>query len=152
LAYSLNDVYQSLRTAMRLNGVTVGVGLGLLLLLAPRILMEAPLPSATETELTAEAARMGAVVWPYRMAGAALVALGVHLLFAAQERIVRPATMLAMLVGNGLVAVVLLLAFLQRELAALSSTAQVILGAVFFLCIVCAGFALRYLREDYNMT
>ncbi|MEX1019583.1 MAG: hypothetical protein WDZ49_07990 [Litorilinea sp.] len=143
MAYSLNDVYQSLRTAMRLNGITVGVGLGGLLLGVPATFM-AVAPAA--------GAAVDVPLWPYRMAGAVLIALGLHLLFAAQERIVRASTMLAMLVGNGLLAVVLLIGFLQRELADLSSVAQVVLGAVFFLCVVSAGFALRYLREDYNMT
>lgn len=124
---------------MRLNGFTVGVGLGGLLLIAPQMLMSGALLAAS------------APLWPYRMAGAVLVALGLHLLVAAQERIVRAATMLAMLVGNGLMAVVLLVAFLQRELAALGGLAQMILSATFFICVVAALFALRYLREDYNM-
>jgi hypothetical protein len=139
LAYSLNDVYQSLRTAMRLNGSTVGVGLGLLLLLFPRLLMPA------------ELAREVGLFWPYRLGGAVLIAVGLHLLFAAGERMVRASTMLLMLVTNALIAVVLLLAFLQRELVDLSPIGQVILGGIFFLCVVGAGFALRYLREDYNM-
>lgn len=153
MAYSLNDVYRSLRTAMRFNGLTVGVGVGLLLLFAPQMLMSAQqIAQNAAAQGSGEPGPEAFSLWPYRMAGAALIALGLHLLFAAQERMVRASTMLAMLVCNGLIAVVLLIAFLQRELIDLSGSAQALFGAIFFICVVCAGFALRYLRADYNMT
>jgi hypothetical protein len=146
LAYSLNDMYRSLRTAMRLDGLAVGVGLGVFLLVAPGAFIVAP-----ETGQADGGALVAVPLWPYRLAGGLLAAMGLHLLFAAQERLVRASTMLGMLAGNGLLAVVLLIAFLQRELAELSGPVQAGLAAVFLVALVSAGFALRYLREDYNM-
>lgn len=140
MAYSLNDVYRSLRPVMRFNGLVVGVGLGLILLILPGLFMPAGPAELPPAHL-----------WPFRMAGAGLITLGLHLLFAAQERMIRASTLLAMLTGNGLIAVVLLIAFVQREFVEFSTVGQLVLGTTFFVCLVGAGFALRYLREDYNM-
>ncbi len=90
MAYSLNDVYRFLRMVMRLNGITVGFGLGLLLLISSR------------DDLAAWGVYSGDTIWPVRMAGSLLAALGVMLLLAAQERIVSGPSMVAMSLANAL--------------------------------------------------
>lgn len=137
MAYSLNDVYRFLRVVMRLNGLTVGFGLGLLLLV----------PS--QSTLAAWGVFTGDTVWPLRMAGGLLVALGTMLLLAAQERIVSGPSMVGMILANALVAGVLLLAYLQQELAALTVLGRLALIAVFVLCLIGAIFPLRYVRAEY---
>jgi hypothetical protein len=46
-------------------------------------------------------------------------------------------------------AIVLLIAYLQQELAALTLIGQLVLVAIFLLCLIGAVFPLRYLRIDY---
>lgn len=137
MAYSLNDVYRFLRMVMRLNGITVGFGLGLLLLITSR------------DDLAAWGVYGGDTIWPVRMAGSLLAALGVMLLLAAQERIVSGPSMVAMSLANALVAVVLLMAYLQQELAALNPLGQALLIAIFLMCLIGAVFPLRYVRAEY---
>ncbi|HXF60047.1 MAG TPA: hypothetical protein VNK95_00440, partial [Caldilineaceae bacterium] len=91
----------------------------------------------------------GGPAWPARMAGALLVALALLLLLAAQERIVSAASMVAMLVANGLTALVLLIAYLQGEFAALGLVGQGVLVLLFLLCLISALTPLRFLRTDY---
>jgi hypothetical protein len=122
---------------MRLDGVA-GLALGGLLLYFPRDLL------ATWGLYT------GGPVWPWRTTGALLLALGLHLLIAAQERIIRTATMTAMVVGNLLVALVLLVAYFQREFAGLNWVGQAVLVLVFLICLISAVAPLRFLRIDYT--
>ena len=136
MAYSLNDLFRPLRAVMRMDGV-VGLVVGGLLLYFPRGL------------LTAWGVYTGGPVWPMRMAGALLVALALLLLIAAQERIVSTASMVAMLVANGLAALVLLIAYLQGEFAALGLVGQGVLVLLFLLCLVSVLTSLRFLRTDY---
>ncbi len=57
MAYSLNDLYSGLRSVMRMNGLVVGLGMGVLLLFFPRgVLSTAGLTT-------------GEALWPYRMIG-----------------------------------------------------------------------------------
>jgi hypothetical protein len=137
LAYSLNDLYHGLRLIMRANGLLIGLILGGAMLVFPR------------TTLSAAGLAPDAALWPGRMAGALLVALGLNLLIAAQERIVHSASMVMMVVANGLVAVVLLLAYLNQEFGALGRLGQIGLVLVFAICLVSAVVPLRYLRTDY---
>ena len=64
MAYSFSDLYRTLRISMRLNGVVVGLGFGLLLLWGPKSVMEF--------------LRIGesGPIWPIRLAGAALIGSG----------------------------------------------------------------------------
>lgn len=137
MAYSLNDVYQFLRMVMRLNSLTVGFGLGLLLLVS------------SQDALAAWGVFAGGAIWPLRMAGGLLVALGAMLLLAAQERIVSGPSMVGMSLANAIVAGVLLLAYLRQELAALTALGQLALVAVFVMCLIGAIFPLRYVRAEY---
>lgn len=137
MAYSLNDVYRYLRMVMRLNSLTVGFGLGLLFL-AP-----------SQGTLAEWGVFAGGAIWPLRLAGGLLVALGVLLLLAAQERIVSGPSMVGMSLANAVVAGVLLLAYLHQELAALSVLGRLVLVAVFVMCLIGAIFPLRYVRAEY---
>jgi hypothetical protein len=101
LAYSLNDVYRFLRVVMRIDGVIVGFGLGLLLAIASR------------SALADWGVYAGGPVWPVRLAGGLLITLGVMLILSAQERIIGGPSMVAMSLGNAVIALVLLLAYLQ---------------------------------------
>lgn len=137
MAYSLNDLYYGLRLVMRANGLLIGLLLGGAILIFPR------------ATLSAAGVAPGAALWPGRMAGALLVALGLNLLIAAQERIVSSASMVSMAVANALAAIVLLLAYLNQEFSGLDRLGQIGLVLIFLLCLVSAVVPLRYLRTDY---
>lgn len=137
MAYSLNDLYHGLRLIMRANGLLLGLLLGGAVLVFPRATLSA-------AGLAPEAA-----LWPGRVAGALLVALGLNLLLAAQERIVSSVNMVTMVVANALVAIVLLLAYLNQEFSGLSRLGQIGLVLVFVICLAGAVVPLRYLRTDY---
>jgi hypothetical protein len=137
LAYSLNDLYGGLRSVMRVNGLVAGVGLGLLMIVAPRGIMNAA------------GLYGGEALWPYRLVGSLLLALGVMLLISAQERIISTASMIAMLIANGLMAIVLLVSYLQGEFAGMGLFGQIILVLIFLVCLISAIVPVRYLRTDY---
>lgn len=136
MAYSLNDLYGGLRSAMRINGLVVGGGVGLATLLAPASFFE------TTGIYAAEA------LWPLRLIGALLLAVGVHLLAAAQERLIPVASMLLMLVVNGLMAFVLINGYLRGEFVGLGLGGQIGLVLLFGACLVQALIPLRYLRTE----
>jgi len=136
LAYSLNDLYGGLRSVMRVNGLVVGFGVGLLLLF-PRGLM------------TAAGLYSGEALWPHRLVGSLLLALGVQLLMSAQERVVSTTSMVTMIIANGLMAVVLVVGYLQGEFAGLGLFGQIVLVLIFLLCLISAIVPVRYLRTDY---
>jgi hypothetical protein len=137
LAYSLNDLYGGLRSVMRLNGTVVGLGGGALLLFFPRGL------------LTAAGLYAGDALWPERIAGSLLLALGVMLLISAQDRVVSTASMVAMLIANAALAIVLLVSYLQGEFAGMGLIGQIGLILIFVLCLISAIVPVRYLRTDY---
>ncbi|MCC6167899.1 MAG: hypothetical protein IT329_11785 [Caldilineaceae bacterium] len=139
MAYSLNDLYYGLRLVMRANGLLIGLLLGGAILIFPR------------ATLSAAGVSPEAALWPGRMAGALLVALGLNLLIAAQERIVSSAGMVSMVVANALAAIVLLLAYLNQEFSGLDRLGQVGLVLIFILCLISAVVPLRYLRTEYTM-
>lgn len=138
MAYSLNDVYRPLRVVMRLNGVVIGLGLGLLLLVTPG------------DWWLAWGLHTGGAIWMGRLAGALLVALGVTLLLAAQERIISGPVMAGMALANGLAAIVLLMAYLQQELVGLNWLGRIGLIIIFAFCLVGAVFPLRYVWAEYQ--
>jgi hypothetical protein len=136
LAYSLNDLYGGLRSVMRVNGLVVGLGVGVLLLF-PRGLM------------TAAGLYNGEALWPYRLAGGLLVALGLQMLLSAQERVVSTASMITMIIANSTMAIVLLVGYLQGEFAGMGLWGQIALVFLFVLCLISAIVPVRYLRTDY---
>ena len=137
MAYSFSDPYRPLRISMRLNGVVVGFGLGLLLLWAP---------NSTALFLSGGEA---AILWPARLAGAALISLGLFFVLASGERIIHPPTLVTIIVANALFAGVLLVSYLQGEWVGLS-LAGLLLVVVVALCLVGAVLPVRYLRAEYR--
>ncbi len=138
MAYSLNDAYHYLRLVMRIDAIVVGIGLGLLLLLPPRVALENWGVYASGP------------VWPVRLAGGLLLTLGVMLILAALERVVPVSDMIAMALGNGFVAIVLLVAYLQHELTLLGIVGQLGLIMVFAVCLVATIFPLSHIRQEYQ--
>ena len=136
MAYSFSDPYRPLRFSMRLSGVVVGFGLGLSLLWTPNRLM--PFVQGGED----------AIYWPARMAGAALISLGLFFVLASGERIIHPPTLVTAIVANGLVAGVLLVSYLQGEWVGLSIVTGMLLVFVVTICLVGAVLPVRYLRAE----
>lgn len=138
MAYTLSDQYRPLRIALRINGTIVGVALGLALLTLSR-----------ET-LAAWGLYQGGNLWPLRLAGAALLALGLFLwLIAGQQGISLP-LLATVTFANTLVALVLLLAYFRQEFATLTVLGRVLLVLIFALCLVGALAPLPYLRAEYR--
>lgn len=137
MAYSLNDLYSGLRSVMRVNGLVVGLGIGALLLFFPRGV------------LTAAGLYAGEVLWPHRIGGSFCVAFGVMLVLSAQDRMISTASMVAMLIANALIAIVLMMSYLQGEFAGMGLIGQIVLVSIFLLCLVSAIVPVRYLRTDY---
>jgi hypothetical protein len=138
MAYSFTDVYRPLRTVLRLNGLVIGLGLGLLLFVTPR------------STLQGWGVLAVGPVWPARLAGALLITLGVFWLLAASEDVIGSTALITTMLGHGLIAIVLLMAYLQRDLGDLSLPGLLLLGVIFILCLVGALLPLRYLRADYR--
>ena len=136
MAYSYTDYYRALRLIMRIDSLLVGIGLGLLLLIYPADLLTgwgfvAPEPA-----------------WPARLAGSSLLGMGVGFWLAAREQDVRLASVITLLISNGLVAGVLLAAYLQKELVHLSLVGRVLLIALFATCLAAVVIALPHLRPE----
>lgn len=137
MAYTLTDPFGPLRTVFRLSSATFLLWGGLMLFFPIAVLTEWGAPGA---ELT----------WPVRLAGALLSVFGVFFLLAANERSIGVSTMVACTLSNGLAALVLLLAYLQREFAALTLFGLVALIVIFVICLIGAVAPLRYLRAEYR--
>jgi len=139
VAYSLNDYYRPLRLTLRINGLILGLGLGLLFIVYPRalFLQWGLIPTGP--------------AWPVRCAGATLIALGCLSLLAANERIIPAVVLITMTVGNGLLALVLFVSYLQGEFAALPALGLIGLILIFLLCLISAVVPLRYIRTEYRM-
>lgn len=135
MAYTLNDPYRSLRVALRLSGVASCLT-GLIFLL---------LPAATASIVFGLA--LGPL-WPLRLSGAALMTLGVaHLLNASERDIGLPALVTCAL-GNGLPAVLVVTAYLQREMTTFAWPLQVGMIVLFVIWLVGAVAPLRFLRAE----
>jgi hypothetical protein len=122
---------------MRVNGLVVGLGVGVLLLLFPQRVM------------TSAGLYSGEALWPHRLVGSLLLALGIMLLISAAERVVSTASMITMIIANALIAVVLLVGYLQGEFASLGLLGQIMLVLIFLICLISAIVPVRYLRTDY---
>ena len=136
MAYSLTDYFRSLRLVLRLNGLLVGIGFGTLLLLSPNTLVRWGLLADGQ-------------LWPPRVAGALLIGLGCAFVFAANQRIVPVSVLVAALISNGLMAIVLLVAYLQGEFNTITITGTILLILVFVFCLIGAVTAIPYIRADY---
>ena len=88
--------------------------------------------------------------WPIRLAGALLITLSVAYMLTAGERRIATPGMVACVLGNGLVAAVLFLAYFRQELTNLSWVGLVIFVIVFVVSLIGAVAPLRYLRAEYR--
>ena len=137
MAYTLTDPFRALRGVLRFNGATF-LMLAFGLLLASLGLFGAENPVAT------------GLLWPLRLAMAGLTTLGVYFLLAAAERFLSTTALVTCMLGNGLVALVILLAYLGRELDGLTWLGQLLLIVIFAICLVGVVTPIRYLRADYR--
>lgn len=138
MAYSLSDYFRYLRLIFRINGLVNGLLFGLCLLILPRLV----------TDLLGTTTQPGS--WSLRLAGAHMIALGILLLNQANERTIPPIVSLVSIVSHALAALVLLLAYLQREVAPASLTGQIFLTVIFVLHLLGAVVPIRFMRADYR--
>lgn len=134
MAYTFTDHYRSVRIMLRIDGLIVGVGLGLLLLIYPTQLLS-NLGFAT-----------GGPGWPARLGGSSLLGLGVGLLVAASEPELRMAPLLAAILSNGLIALTLFVAYFQGEMAGLTLAGLLLLVVIFVTCLLTAVLPIPYIR------
>ncbi len=136
MARSFNDPYGPLRMTLRLQGVMVGFALGALLLTIPDRSM----------------GMWGLVIeqtsWPARMAGAALVGMGINNLALAGEETMRLGPIAAAMTASGLLVGVFFFSYLQGDLNDLTRLGQIVLITAFVLCLSTALLPIRYFRQD----
>jgi hypothetical protein len=134
MAYTLSDHFRSLRMILRLNGLLVDLTFGLLLLLTPH------------SSLMAWGVYTGGLLWPTRLAGAALLSLGLLFVLAANQDTIHTSVAIALMLSHSLLALVLLVAYLQQEMASLPLLGRLLLVAIFVLALAGAVIPIRYLR------
>lgn len=139
MAYSLGDFYRPLRLTLRINGLLLGFGIGGLLLIFPRLL----LPNGDPLVASGP-------IWLVRCAGALLIALGCLFLLASTEEIISRPILITATVAHGLVALILLVSYVQREFGGLGVVGSVVLVITFLLCLVGAVMPLRYVRTEFQ--
>lgn len=138
MAYSLADPYRPLRLVMRINGVVVGLLLGILLLLAsPGLLMRLGI-------------HLSGSLLAVRVSGVALLGVGLFLLGNATVRDLDMPQLLPCIVFHGILALVLILAWFRGDLGALNVAGQIVLLVVFVLCLVGALAPVRYFSAEYR--
>lgn len=136
MAYTLGDPFRPLRFVLRINGIVIGVGAGLCLLLTPGSWL-------TEWGLGASGLH-----WPLRLAGASQIGVGLFFLLAAQQDYMSRLLLFAALLTNALWAMILLSAYLRRELIIGSIIGQLLFVIIFLLCLFGTVMPLRYLRSS----
>jgi hypothetical protein len=138
MAYTLSDHFRPLRLALRTNGVLVGLGLGSMLLFS------------SQRTLITWGLFAGEQLWPVRLAGAALVALGLCFVLIASQEVIGLSLLITVTVANLLFALVLLVSYFQQEFSRLTGVGQLLLVIVFVLCLMGALAPLPYLRAEYR--
>ena len=136
MAYTLSDPFRSLRVVLRVCGVTMLLS-GLLLLLLPAALL-------------ADWLAITSPLWPVRLAGTAVLTLGVYYLMATGEQVIGLPALVTCSLGNGLPAVIIVSAYLQQDMAALAWPARIALVVFFVVFLAGAVAPLRYLRAEYQ--
>lgn len=136
MARSFNDPYGPLRMTLRVQAVVVGFLLGTLLLLIPDRSM----------------GMWGLVIeqnaWPARLAGAALMGMGINHMTLAGEETMRLGPITAAMMSSGLLVAVFFFSYLQGDLNNLTPLGQIILITVFVLCLATTLLPIRYFRQD----
>lgn len=135
MAYTFTDHYRPVRIILRLNGILIGGGLGLTLLLYPAALLS-NLGFATD------------VAWTTRIGGAALLGLGLDLLFASSEPEPPFSSLLSAMLSNGLIAISLLIAYFQNELTPSTGPGYALLIGIFVLALLTAVLPIPYVRTE----
>ena len=121
MAYTLGDPFRSLRLLLRMNGVLVGLILGVGLLAAPR------------TWLLGWGIYESGPLWPLRLAGASQVGLGLFFVLMASQDYLSRLMLVSTVIANSILALVLLTAYLQQELTALSPVGQILFVLIFWV-------------------
>jgi hypothetical protein len=135
MAYTLSDPFRSLRFVLRLSGA-VSLLTGLVFLLLP-------------VAIAIEMMGLGAgPLWPLRLAGAGLFTLGAFYLLMAGERSIGMPALVTCTLGNGLPAVLVVTAYLQREMAAFTWPMQAAMLALFIVWLIGAVAPLRFMRAE----
>jgi hypothetical protein len=137
MARSLGDAYRPLRLVLRVNGLVIGLLLGLLLLLAPG------------RWLAGLGFHDGGTLFPLRLAGVGLLGVGLFLLLASGAREIDAPVLIPCLVFHALLAVVLLVGYLRQELA-VDVAGGVLLVVIFVLALVGALAPVRYFSAEYR--
>lgn len=143
MAYSLGDPYRSLRLLLRVNGVLIGLLLGLFFLLMPARSL-ATMGLATTGLAQPEGG------FALRVAGAALVACGLFLILGSQPRDIDLPVIVPAMVLHALLALVILFAYLGGQLDGLTVVGQIGLLVVFLLCLIGALAPVRYFRAEFR--
>jgi hypothetical protein len=136
MAYTLGDPLRALRFILRLNGVFIGLILGLLLLAAPR------------GALLNWGIYENGPLWPLRFAGASQLGLGIFFILMANQDYLSRFMLITTAVTNALLALVLLTAYLQQELTRLSAVGQILFVLIFLFYLLGAVIPLRYVRSS----
>ncbi len=136
MAYTLSDPFRSLRVVLRLCGAAFLLT-GLFFLL---------LPAANAAPLLG----LSGPLWPLRLAGATVLTLGIAFQFAAAERIIGLAVLITCILGNGLPALLLVIAYLQGEMSAFAWPMQAAMLLLFVIWLIGAVAPLRFLRSEYQ--
>ncbi|MGB5051928.1 MAG: hypothetical protein WBO46_23475 [Caldilineaceae bacterium] len=138
MAYTFVDHYRPIRTILRVDALVVGLGLGLVLFLHPVDLL-VTLGFEPGTPLFS------------RLAGSALVGLGLGQLLAAAETELRAGTLVAAILSNGLLAASLFIAYLSGGLSRLTAWGYLILILLFGVCLLSAVLPIPYLRQGIGI-
>ncbi len=134
MAYTFVDHYRPIRAMLRVNALVVGVGLGFFLLLYPINLI---------TTLGIDA---GSPVLS-RLAGSALMGLGIGQLLAAAEMELRAGTLVSAAISNGLLSATIFLAYLNGDFGGLTSWGYLFLLPLLGVCLLTAVLPIPYLRQ-----
>ena len=135
MAYTLGDPFRPLRLILRLNGIGIGLLLGLLFLLAPSAVM------------VGWGLVRDTTMWPLRLAGASQIALGCFLLIASGQDYMARGLLFTATLTHSLWAMIILVAYFQRELDQLIFSGRIVLVMIFFFCLVGAVTPLHYIRN-----
>lgn len=138
MAYSFTDPFRPLRTSMRASGVIIGLGLGGLCLFAP------------PTRLLDWGLIAPGVVLPVRLAGAGLLSLGAFWLLASSDRIIELPTLITTALANGLIALMLLVGYINQDLTMLARSGRLMLILVVAVALAGATLPLRYFRAEFR--
>jgi len=138
MAYTFVDHYRPIRTMLRVDALVVGLGLGLVLLIHPVDL------------LTASGFGVGSPLLS-RLAGSALLGLGIGQLLAAAEADLRAGTLVAAILSNGLLASSFFVAYLSGDLAGLTTWGYLLLFLLLAVCLLTAVLPIPYLRQGIGL-